>query len=86
MAERSKYQERIIKNYYQNQGPIQLQKLQELVTNLYLAEGKQRAKHWKAAAAALEKLKVPASRIEQLVKTDKPELLAKLVEELLAKD
>jgi hypothetical protein len=86
MAERSKYQERIIKNYYQNQGPLQLQKLQETITNLYLAEGKQRAKYWQSAAAALEKLKVPASRIQQLVKSDKPELLAKLVEELLAKD
>ena len=33
----------------------------------------------------LEKLKVPASRIEHLLKQDNPSLVAKLVEELLAK-
>ena len=35
--------------------------------------------------AALEKLKVPADRIDHLVKSDRPELLAKLLEELLGK-
>ena len=37
------------------------------------------------ASPALEKLKVPAARIEHLVKQDNPSLVAKLVEELLAK-
>jgi hypothetical protein len=75
----------VIKNYYKNQDAILINRLQELVTNLYLAEGKGRAKHWKSAASAMEKLEVPASRIEHLLKQDDPALLAKLVEELLAR-
>jgi len=85
VAERSKYQQKIIKNYYNNVEAISLQRLSELVTELYLAEGKARQKHWKNIAGALEKLKIPASRIETLVKQDNPALVAKLVEELLAK-
>ena len=85
MAERSKHQEKIIKNYYQNQDAIMLQRLGELVTELYLSEGKSRARLWKRAAEALAKLKIPAPRIEQLVSQDNPARLAAVVEELLAK-
>jgi hypothetical protein len=85
MAERSKYQQQIIKNYYKNQDAISLQRLSELVTNLYLAEGKARAREWKHIVATLEKLKIPQKRIDHLVSKDDPTLLAKLVEELLAK-
>ena len=84
MAEHSKYQKKIIKNYYNNQEAISLQRLSELVTELYLAEGKARAKQWQYIVGALEKLKVPQSRIDHLVKQDNPSLVAKLVEELLA--
>jgi len=42
VAERSKYQQKIIKNYYNNVEAISLQRLSELVTELYLAEGKAR--------------------------------------------
>ena len=85
MADRSKYQQNIIKNYYDNFDTLQLQRLGEQVTELYLAEGKARATQWKKAQQTLEKLKVPASRIQHLVKSDNPQLLAKLLEELLAK-
>ncbi len=85
VAERSKHQQKIIKNYYENREAISLQRLSELVTELYLAEGKARQKQWKNIAGALEKLKVPASRIEHLIKSDNAALVAKLVEELLAK-
>ena len=85
MREFSKHQRNIIKNYYENYDQIQLQKLQEQLTELYLAEGKARDKRWKTIAAALEKLKIPASRIEHLRKSDNPQLLGKLIEELLAK-
>ncbi len=84
MAEFSKYQQNIIKNYYQNQGAILLQRLGEQVTELYLAEGKARSKRWKDITKILEKLKVPAARIENLHKRDDPASLAKLLEELLA--
>jgi len=81
----SKHQRNIIKNYYENYDQIQLQKLQEQLTELYLAEGKAREKRWKNIIAALENLKVPASRIEHVRKSDDPQLLGKLIEELLAK-
>jgi hypothetical protein len=81
----SPHQQRIIKRYYENQDTIQLQRLGELVTDLYLAEGKKRATVWKRIISALEKLKVPADRIQHLHKKDDPALLANLVKELQAK-
>ena len=85
MVERTKYQEKVIKNYYQNQDAILVQRLGEQVTDLYLAEGKARAKKWQQVATLLQKLKVPAARIEHVTKSDNPALVAKLLEELLAK-
>jgi hypothetical protein len=81
----TKHQQRIIRNYYENRDAISLQRLSELVTELYLAKGKAREKQWKHIIAALEKLAVPQSRIDHLRKKDDPRLLAKLVEELMAK-
>ena len=85
MVERTKFQQNIIKNYYKNQDAISLQRLAEQVTNLYLAEGKARVREWKNIVSSLEKLKIPQQRIDHLVAKDDPTLLAKLVEELLAK-
>ena len=85
MAKRSKYQQGIIQNYYKNREAISLQRLGELVTDLYLAEGKKREKLWKTITGALENLKIKPQRIEHLVEQDNPILLAQLVEELLAK-
>ena len=82
--EYSKYQQNIIKRYYDNRGAVSLQRLSELVTELYLAEGKAREKQWKYIVAALEKLEVKPDRIEHLRQQDDPQLLAKLVEELMA--
>jgi hypothetical protein len=86
MADYSKHQQKIIKNYYDNKEAISLQRLGELVTELYLAEGKKREAEWKNVIKALENLKVPATRIEHLHKSDNPALVAKLLEELLAKE
>jgi hypothetical protein len=81
----TKHQQKIIKNYYENREAISLQRLSELVTELYLAEGKARERQWKYIVSALEKLGLPEERIGHLRKKDDPKLLAKLVEELLAK-
>ena len=81
----SSHQQRIIKNYYNNREAISLQRLSELVTELYLSEGKKRAKQWDYILGALEKLSIPQRRINHLQKQDDPALLANLVEELLAK-
>jgi hypothetical protein len=85
MAKRSKYQDRIIKNYYQNYDAIMLQKLSEQVTDLYLAEGKSRAKLWERIAATLANLKIPEARIKHLCSSDNPVLVANLVKELMEK-
>jgi hypothetical protein len=83
MAKRSTYQDRAIRDYYQNQGAIMVQRLGELVSELYLAEGKARARLWDRAARAMKNLGVPASRIEHVVGSDNPSLVAKLVEEMM---
>lgn len=85
MEKRSAYQDRIIRNYYQNLDAISVQRLGELVSDLYLAEGKARERVWKRVVAALEKAKVPQSRIDHLVSSDNPALVANLVQELLEK-
>jgi hypothetical protein len=76
------YQQKIIKRYYDNQDTLQRQRLAELVAELYLAEGKKKDRLWKNAAAAMQKLKIPQTRIDHLIKMGKPELLAELVKEL----
>jgi hypothetical protein len=83
MAKRSSHQESIIRNYYRNQDAIMLQKLGEMVGDLYLAEGKRRAAIWKRVTAALVNLKIPQAQIDHLLKSDNPTLVANLLEELL---
>lgn len=85
MPSHSRFQEKAIQRFYDNRGEIAVQRLQELVTDLYLSTGKKRAQHWKHAIAHLEALKVPASQIEHLVKSDKPELVAQLLQKLTKK-
>lgn len=79
----SKHQQGIIKRYYANLDKIQVQKLAELVTELFLAEGKKREKLWKTATAAMERLEVPKERIDHIVAKLDPALLAKLVKEMM---
>ncbi len=85
MANHSRYQQKIIKNYYDNREAISVQRLQELATELYLAEGKKRHRQWELIVSHLEKVGVKPDRIEYLRKKDDPTLVVKVVEELLAK-
>ncbi len=80
MENYSRHQQSIIKRYYNNRDDIALQRAQELVTELYLAEGKKRAKVWDTLIKNLEKLGVPAEHIEHLRKSDNPELVVKTLE------
>ena len=82
----TRYQQKIIKNYYENREAISLQRLQELVTELYLAEGKKkRDRQWELIVGHLEKLKLKPERIEYLRSKDDPALIAKLVQSLMEK-
>jgi hypothetical protein len=67
--EYSRHQQKIIQRYYDNRDQIDEQKLAELVTNLYLASGQTR-------------LGVPQSRIEHVVGSKDPAVLAAVVDEL----
>jgi hypothetical protein len=84
MGDYSKYQQKVIKRYYDNRDSIAVQRLQELVTELYLATGKKREQHWKSIILHLEKLGVRPERIELLRKKDDAAEVAKLVQELTA--
>ncbi len=85
MAERSSHQKKVIRNYYEQRDSIALQRVQELVTDLYLASGKGRQRHWKNLGIHLEKLGIKPAQIEHLQAQDNPELVAQLVQRLLDK-
>jgi hypothetical protein len=81
--EYSNYQKKIINNYYENRDQIDNQRLSELVTNLFLTEGKaKRDKLWKSAEETMVRLKVPKSRIEHVLKSNDPAVLAEVVNDL----
>ena len=79
----TRHQQGIIKRYYRNLDKIQAQRLSELVTELYLADGKKKDKLWQSAADAMQKLEVPQQRIDHLLSKKDPALLAALVKELM---
>lgn len=85
MAERTRYQEKVIRNYYQHQEAISVQRLQELATELYLCSGKTAEQHWKRLRPHLEKLGVPPDRIEHIMQKKDPAMVAKLATELFSK-
>lgn len=86
MSDFTPHQQKIIKRYYDNQGPIQHQRLAELVSDLYLAKGKKLQRAWESAAAAMQKLGIPQARIDHLVQQANPALVAELVKELEEKE
>jgi len=86
MTERSKHQQNIIKNYYENRDQIALQRVQEIATELFLTTGKKRVQQWKHLRQHLEKLDVKPETIDQLIEKDDPALVAKLAERLAKKE
>ncbi|MDR2117732.1 MAG: hypothetical protein LBP87_15245 [Planctomycetaceae bacterium] len=85
MLDRTPYQDKIIKRYYDNRSDIMKQKLSELTTDLFLAEGKKRHKIWKRITQALTNLGVDSVCIERLVVSDNPTLLAEFLEKKVYK-
>lgn len=77
---RSKHQEKIIRNYYENRDAIGLQKAMECVTELYLSEGKKREGVWKRLVSHLEKVGMKPEQITHLRETDDAAELAKALE------
>lgn len=80
---KDEHQRKIISRYYENRDQIDSQRLSELVTNLYLTESpKKLEKLWTTAGELMERLEVPKSRIEHVLKQRDPAILAEVVNDL----
>lgn len=80
----SSRQKKIIENYYQNLDTIMLQKLQELVTELYLTESDAKwEKLWTRVEKALVKLKIKPALIRHIMKEKDVQMLAKHINDWL---
>ncbi|MFH1109621.1 MAG: hypothetical protein V1790_10565 [Planctomycetota bacterium] len=78
MPDYTRHQKKIIERYYGRREEIMLVKLQEIVTELYLAEtDAKRDQLWKRAEKAMKALKVPESVAQHILTQAKPEILAK---------
>lgn len=82
----SGYQRGIVKRYYNHQDSILVTRLQEIVSELALAEGKAADKQWKRAEQTLARLKLdpplPEARVNPILESRNLEQFAQLVGEL----
>ncbi len=82
--EYSNYQKKVIQNYYQNLDTIALTRLQELVTELYLAETPAKTKKlWQQVEKALTKLKIKPAVKARILETQNVKILAQNLQEWL---
>ncbi len=84
--EYSEYQKGVVSGYYSNLDTILLQKLGELVTELYLADTPaRRDRLWQRAHKAMLKLKVPAVIINHIMTKKDVQILAKNLNDWLSR-
>jgi len=76
------HQRGIVKRYYEHRDSIMAHKLGELVSELYMAEGKKADKLWERARLALNNTDAKPERVEKIVGSKDLQALAKLVGEL----
>ena len=81
MTDYSPHQKRIIRNYYDNRETLMFQKLGELLSDLYLAQGNAKKEQglWIRIEKALDNLEVPGSVRNKVLETQDLELLASIV-------
>jgi hypothetical protein len=85
--EYSNYQKKVISRYYQNIDKVALQRLQEMVTELYLADtDKKKDRLWGQVQKAMENLKIEPAIAAHISKTKDVKVLAKNIEDWLRKD
>jgi hypothetical protein len=76
--EYSDYQKKVISDYYSNLDTIMLQKISELVTELYLADtDTKKDRLWQRVQKAMAKMKIPPAIIEHIMQRRDPVILAK---------
>ena len=84
MSEFTPHQRKIINRYYDHRDEIMLTRLQEIVTELYLADSVSKRKRlWTRASSAMKALKVPPNLADHIIAQAKPEVLAKNLREWL---
>jgi hypothetical protein len=82
--EYSSYQRDVISRYYDNLNAITLDRLQELVGQLYLADSKaKQARLWERTQKAMERLKIKPAIIEHIMNKKDVAVLAKNLEDWL---
>jgi hypothetical protein len=80
----SAYQQKVISRYYQNIDQVALQRLQELVTELYLADtDKKRDRLWGQVQKAMENIKVQPTIAQHILQTRDVKILAKNLQDWL---
>jgi len=87
MAQReySQHQKQIISRYYAQLDAIMLHKLQELVSELYVADSEaKRDRLWLRVHKAMVKHRVPAPLIEHIMREKNVQVLAKNLQDWLA--
>ena len=82
VKEHTNYQKKVISRYYENLDSIMLGKLQELVTELYLADSQKKSDRlWERAYKAMVKIKVKPAVVDHIMKTRSVEVFAKNVQD-----
>lgn len=86
MADReySRYQQKVIKRFYDNREQNDEQRLSELVTDLYLATEKKKIKLWSQVEEIMQRLGVPPTRLAHVMKSQDPAVVAAVVEDIRA--
>jgi len=82
MAHFSPHQKKLIENYYNNRDSIMLNKLGDIVTELYLADSNaKRDRLWKRAEKAMEALDIPEAHRRRVLKIRRADDLARNLRE-----
>ena len=82
--EYTEHQKAIISRYYDNLDTITLAKLQEMVSELYLADSdKKRDRLWNRVAQAMNRLKIPSPIADHIVAQKDIEILARNLQDWL---
>jgi hypothetical protein len=82
MADLTPNQQKIVGRYYDNFESIKIQKLSELATEIYLAEGKKQERLWKQVGEILVALKVPQAQADHVVAQKNPAVIPAIAQEL----
>ncbi len=82
MGKYTPYQRKVIQRHYDQADNIGYQQLSELVTEIYLAEGKQADKLWQQVEKALAKVKIDEKMRAHIMAKRDPATLAEILKQI----